>query len=146
MERYLLTQQSEEAIWQRRAEGEGAECTRHISGFVDGARAYALRQAANKEVIYCNAQAIFARAPGDYPAVIDTTGNPKLNYLDVTRHIDTLSMYFLSCTRRRVAIHRLFLRHNPSEFITAEERKTFDHNGSEMKSCFLFDRDCPSQY
>ncbi|KAF8908714.1 hypothetical protein CPB85DRAFT_1456016 [Mucidula mucida] len=62
--------QSKEAIWQRRAEG-----------FVDGARAYALRQAANKEVIYRNAQAIFARAPGDYPAVIDTTGNPELDYL-----------------------------------------------------------------
>ncbi|KAF8900966.1 hypothetical protein CPB85DRAFT_1228097 [Mucidula mucida] len=93
MERYLQTLESDAAIWRSRAAGEGAECTRHIPGFVEGARAYALRQAAIKETMHGNARVVFSRAPGDYPAVIDATGNPELDYLDVTRHVDTLSMY-----------------------------------------------------
>ncbi|KAF9017820.1 hypothetical protein BDZ89DRAFT_1140448 [Hymenopellis radicata] len=93
MVRYLETLSSEIAMWETRAAGEGAECTRNIPGFVEGARAYALRQAARRRAMHANAQILFSRAPGDHAAVIDATGDPALDYLDVTQHVDTLSMY-----------------------------------------------------
>ncbi|KAF8993261.1 hypothetical protein BDZ89DRAFT_1053830 [Hymenopellis radicata] len=51
-----------------------------------------MRQAANKRAILGHARIIFSRAPGDIHAVIDATGDPALDLLDVTQNVDILSI------------------------------------------------------
>lgn len=74
--------------WGSRALTGGAISLQGIDGASAGAKAYALRVAASRKELLGHARILFSKAPADCPAIVDDTGNPALDVIDVTQDLD----------------------------------------------------------